>query len=177
MAVRGIYVCALAALASTIGIAGCTKGGEARLSRGQESVARCLLPAKAEARTSNFLIELSELKVTMKVDASSRTITQTPRLQGRYKITNVSPGAVEVQGAIIEYIDAEGNPIAFDAGEQIVKALKLAQVLQPGEVSDRVLDLTIPKAAVKDLAGIGIDLVYVPSVLKRETLTLSERIE
>ena len=100
----------------------------------------------------------------MKVNPASSEITQTPRASGAAnRITNTSPGAVEVQGVTIEYMDAGGNPIAFDAAEHITRALKLTQILQPGEVSDKALELTIPKAAVKDLAGIGINLVYVPS--------------
>ncbi len=172
MGIRVIF--AVAALA--VCLAGCTRGGDARPSTNQD-VARSLVPSKAEARGRSFVIELSELKVTMKVNPASREITQTPRLRGRYRITNTSPGAVEVQGVTIEYMDAGGNPIAFDAGEHITRALKLTQILQPGEVSDKALELTIPKAAVKDLAGIGINLVYVPSELKMETLKVSERIE
>jgi hypothetical protein len=41
------------------------------------------------------------------------------------------------------------------------------------------LDVTIPKTAIKEkaLGKIEISLVYVPSPLKRETLTLSEKVE
>jgi len=41
------------------------------------------------------------------------------------------------------------------------------------------LDATIPRKAVKEkaLGKIEVDLVYVPSPLKRENLTLSEKVE
>ena len=107
MGIRGIFV--VAALVLAVCPAGCTRGGDARQSPHQD-VARNLVPSKAEARGRSFVIELSELKVTMKVNPASSEITQTPRLRGRYRITNTSPGAVEVQGVTIEYMDAGGNP-------------------------------------------------------------------
>jgi hypothetical protein len=41
------------------------------------------------------------------------------------------------------------------------------------------LDATIPRKAIKEkiLGKIEINLVYIPAPLKRETLTLSEKVE
>ncbi|MBI5602075.1 MAG: hypothetical protein HY879_01845 [Deltaproteobacteria bacterium] len=53
------------------------------------------------------------------------------------------------------------------------------KALQPGESTEGSLDVTIPKNAVKEkaLGKMEVNLVYVPSPLKRETLTLPEKVE
>jgi len=53
------------------------------------------------------------------------------------------------------------------------------KAIKPGEITEGSLDVTIPRMAVKEkaLGKIEINLVYVPSPLKRETLTLSEKVE
>jgi len=53
------------------------------------------------------------------------------------------------------------------------------KAIKPGEVTEGSLDVTIPRAAVKEkaLAKVEVNLVYVPSPLKREVLTLPEKLE
>ncbi len=173
---RGKSIFFLAALWLVIGAFGCTKGSEVK-APGPENTAISLVPSQTQVKSRSFFVELSDLKVTMAVNPSSKEITQTPHLRGKYKITNTSQDVVDFRGATVDYMDRSGNPISFGSGEKVVKAFPFAQTLQPGEVSDKPLDLTIPKAAIKELAKIDIHLIYAPSVLKRETLTLSERIE
>jgi len=57
--------------------------------------------------------------------------------------------------------------------------LSFWKALKPEEVAEGSLDVTIPRKAIKEkaLGKIEVNLVYVPSPLKRETLTLSEKIE
>jgi hypothetical protein len=59
------------------------------------------------------------------------------------------------------------------------KLIRFRKALQPEGMTEGNLDVTIPKMAVtgKALGKIEINLVYVPSPLKRETLILSEKIE
>ncbi len=169
----GKSIVLLAALGLVVGLSHCAKGGDAK-APGQENAARYLVPSRTEVKSRSFTVELTDLKVTMAASPSSK---ETPHLRGKYKITNTSDDVVDLQGATVEYMDQSGNPIGFGSGEKIVKALPFAQTLQPGEASDKALDLTIPRAAIAELAKINIHLVYAPAVLKRETLTLSERIE
>ena len=53
------------------------------------------------------------------------------------------------------------------------------KAIKPGETTEGSLDTTIPRMAVKEkaLESIEINVVYVPSPLKRETLTFSEKVE
>ena len=72
-----------------------------------------------------------------------------------------------------------GKPIPFSSGEKISKVSSFWKAIQPGEVFDGSIDATIPRAAVKEkaLGKIEINMVYVPSPLKRETFTLPEKVE
>jgi hypothetical protein len=76
-------------------------------------------------------------------------------------------------------MDDTGRPIAYKPEEKIVKVYPFWKVLQPEGIVEGTLDVTIPKMAItgKALGKIEISLVYVPSPLKRETLTLSEKVE
>jgi hypothetical protein len=52
----------------------------------------------------------------------------------------------------------------------------LAKV-NPGEATEGTLELTFPRAALKNLGRIDFNLVFIPSPLKRETLPLPEKVE
>ena len=60
-----------------------------------------------------------------------------------------------------------------------MKVYPFWKALQPEGVTEGSLDVTLPMSAIKEksLGKIEFSLVYVPSPLKRETLTLSEKVE
>jgi hypothetical protein len=142
-------------------------------------VEKNLVPPKAELKGPNFAVELSDLKVAMVVDTASKEITETPNLRGRIKITNKSKDFLDIQGITLAYLDAAGKPIAFTAEEKIATVYPFWKAIKPEEITEGSLDVTIPRLAIKEkaLGKIEINLVYVPSPLKRETLTLPEKIE
>jgi hypothetical protein len=86
---------------------------------------------------------------------------------------------LDIQAVTLEYLDEAGKPIGFKSGEKIAKVYPFWRALKPEEVIQGSLDTTIPRAVVKEkvLGKIEINVVYVPSPLKRETLTLPEKIE
>ncbi len=166
----------LIALIVSVGFFGCTKEKAAEGPK-QEFITKSLGPAKAEAKGINFIIQLSDLQVSMTVNSATKEIVETPRLTASYKITNASKDRLEVQGVTIEYLDQSGNPIAFSSGDKITKASLSLNAINPGESTDGSLDVTMPRKAVKEMAKLNINVVYVPSPLKRETLSLSEKVE
>jgi len=167
------------ALCLIIGFLGCSK--EEKKSEGpkQERITKNLVPPKAEMKGENFLVELSDLEVVMDVDTASKEIVETPSLRGHIKITNKSKDILDIQAVTLEYLDEAGKPIPFKSGEKISKASLFLKSIKPEEVTEGSLDVTIPRMAVKEkaLEKIEINLVYVPSPLKRETLILSEKVE
>jgi hypothetical protein len=49
--------------------------------------------------------------------------------------------------------------------------------LKPGETSEASLDVSFPRAAVKGLSTMNVNVVYIPSPYKRETLALPETVK
>ena len=166
------------ALSLALGFLGCTADKKVEAPK-QERIERNLVPPKAELKGENFAVELNDLKVAMIVDTASKEITETPNLRGRIKITNKSKDVLDIQAITLEYLNEAGKPIAFGAGEKIATVYPFWKAIKPEEMTEGSLEVTIPKMAIKEkaLGKIEINLVYVPSPLKRETLTLSERIE
>jgi hypothetical protein len=145
----------------------------------QEQVTKDLVPPKAEVKGQAFLVELTDLKVTTNTDIASKEIVDTPNLRGRIKITNKSKDVLDIQAVTLEYMDEAGKPIPYKPDEKIEKVNPFWRALQPEGVTEGTLDVTIPANAIKgkSLRKIELSLVYVPSPLKRETLTLSEKVE
>jgi len=168
------------ALCLIIGFLGCSKEEKKAEAPKQERITKNLVPPKAEIKGPNFLVELSDLQVVMDVDIASKEIVETPSLKGSIRITNQSKDILDVQAVTFEYLDEAGKPIPFQSGEKISKVSLFLKAIKPEEVTEgSFYDVTIPKMAIKEkaLGKIEINLVYVPSPLKRETLILSEKVE
>ena len=166
-------------LSLAIGFLGCAKEQKMEAPK-QERITKSLVPSKAEVRGQNFLVELSDLEVVTIVDTASKEIVETPTLKGHIKITNQSKDILDVQAVTFEYLDEAGKPIPFQSGEKISKVSLYLKAIKPGEITEGSLDdTTIPRMAIKEkaLGKIEINLVYVPSPLKRETLILSAKVE
>jgi hypothetical protein len=175
---RFAKISTILALGLAVGFLGCSTDKKIEAPK-QERVEKNLVPPKAELKGPNFAVELTDLKVAMIVDTASKEVIETPNLRGRVKITNKSKDVLEIQGITLEYLDDAGKPIAFSAGEKIATVYPFWKAIKPEEITEGSLDVTIPKMAVKGkaLGKIEINLVYVPSPLKRETLTLSGKVE
>ncbi len=167
----------LLALSLAIGFFGCAKGKVEAPT--QEQITKNLVPPKAEVKGPAFLVELSDLKVVTTVNIASKEIIGTPSLKGRIKITNKSKDVLDIQALTLEYMDEAGKPIPYKPEEKIEKVYPFWKVLQPEGNTEGSLDVTIPMNAIKEnsLRKIEVNLVYVPSPLKRETLILSEKVE
>ena len=165
-------------LALVIGLLGCTKEQKTEAPK-QEQIMKNLVPAKAEFKGQAFFVELGDLKVNATVDSASKEIVETPKLSGNIKITNTSKDILDIQGVTLEYLDEVGKPIPFKSGDKISKVSSYWQTIKPEKNYEGSIDATIPRAAVKEkaLGKIEINVVYVPTPLKRETLTLPEKIE
>jgi hypothetical protein len=166
------------ALSLAVGFFGCTKEQKVEAPK-QEQITKNLVPPKAELKGENFFVELSDLKVVTMVNVASKEIVETPSLKGNIKITNKSKDILDIQAVTFEYLDEVGKPIPFKPEEKIDKVYPFWKALQPEGITEGTLDVTIPKMAItgKALGKIEINLVYVPSPLKRETLILSQKVE
>jgi hypothetical protein len=162
-----------------IGFLGCSKEQKKVEGPKQERITKNLVPPKSELKGQNFFVELSDLQILTVVDTASKEIVETPTLKGNIKITNKSKDILDIQAVTLEYLDEAGKPIPYKSEEKIVKVYSFWKALQPEGITEGTLDVTIPTKAIKEksLRKIEVDLVYVPSPLKREILTLSGKVE
>ena len=162
-----------------VGIFGCAKEQKTETPK-QEQISKDLVPPKAEVKSQNFLVELTDLKVDMTVDTASKEITETPNLKGNIKVTNTSKDVLDIQAVTLEYLDEGGKPIPFSSGDKIANVSPFWKALNPGEAADGSLyNVTTPRKAIKEkaLGKIQVNLVYVTKPLNRETLTVPEKVE
>ena len=166
------------ALCLAIGFFGCAKEKKVEAPK-EEQITKNLVPPKAEVKGPAFLMELSDLKVVTTVNIASKEIIGTPSLKGRIKITNKSKDILDIQAVTLEYLDEAGKPNPYKPEEKIEKVRPFWKALQPEGIAEGTLEVTIPTKAIKEksLKKIEVDLVYVSSPLKREILTLSEKVE
>lgn len=165
-------------LSLAVGFLGCAQQQKVEAPK-QEQVTKNLVPAKAEVKGPAFLVEINDLKVQTTINTASKEIVETPSLKGSIKITNKSKDILDIQAVTFDYLDGAGKPIPFSSGEKVGTVYPFWKALKPEEVAEGSLDVTIPRKAIgeKALGTIEVNLVYVPSPLKRETLTLSEKVE
>ncbi len=174
---RTVKIFILFGLVSMVGIWGCAKEQKVETPKEQQ-ITKDLLPSHTELKSQNFLVELKDLKVQMTVDNASKDILQTPSLSGNLKITNESKDNMDIQGVSLQYLDEAGKPIAFSSGEKSAKVSLYQNTIKPGESTEASLSATIPRAALKEkaLGNVEINLVYVPSPVRRDTFTVPEKL-
>ncbi|MDO9349789.1 MAG: hypothetical protein Q7U55_00930 [Deltaproteobacteria bacterium] len=145
----------------------------------QEQIIKNLVPSKAEVKGPAFLVEINDLKVITTVNIASKEIVETPTLRGNIKITNKSKDILDIQAVTVECLDEAGKPIPYKPEEKIEKVYPFWKILPPEGIAEGSLDITVPMAAIKEkpLGKLEVNLVYVSSPLKRETLILSEKIK
>ena len=120
--------------------------------------------------------EVTEMKVTERVEQGSGRIDSAAKLSGRIVLKNTSTDqTVRLVGGKIVYIDAQGQPIKLEDA-RTEPALKFSsERLDPGQETTESMDVDFPAEALKakKLARIRVDLAYVPSPYKQETLNFA----
>ncbi len=175
---KGVLLFSIALLIVVVA-AGCAKKNEVAQTPTTQDIILGLLPANQETKAEQFAISFSDLKITKTVDLATKEIQAPPHLQGNLKIKNTSNNILDIQGVTVEYLNDSGIPIAFKTGEKNVSLFLSAKQLQPGKETENSLDITVPIAAVKErtLKKIHVNVIYVPSPVKRESVDLSVRME
>ena len=98
----------LIALSMAIGFFGCAK--EKAEAPKQQRITKNLVPPKTEVKGTNFLIEVSNLKVSTIEDIASKEIVETPTLSGRIKITNKSKDMLDIQAVTVCLLYTSPSP-------------------------------------------------------------------
>ncbi len=174
---RSTKILIFLALGLVIALWGCAGQKKVEASK-QEQITENLVPSKAEAKGQGFLVELNNLEVDATVETASKEMVETPTLKGSIKITNESSDILDIQGVTLQYLDGAGKPIGFKSGEPFSKANSYFQPIKPGKNFEGSIDAKIPRGAVngKTLGKLEINVVYISTPLRHETLTLPEKV-
>lgn len=117
-----------------------------------------------------------DLKVTERIEQGSGRVVTPAKLTARIALKNSSTNqTVRLVTGKIRYLDGQGRPIALEDNrtDPIVKFAG-GERLDPGQEINESLDVDFPTAALKDkaLKSIRLDLAYVPSPYREDTVDL-----
>jgi len=136
-------------------------------------------PASMSVKAGIITGEVTEMKVTERVEKGSGRVVSPAKLTGTLKLKNSSKDqAVRLVGGKILYIDAQGQPIKLEERrtEPTIKfATYGAERLDPGQDATQSMDVDFPADALKakKLKEIRLELAYIPSPYKEETVNFT----
>ena len=166
------------AAAAAAGILGCSQGpsGTAAVI---ENKTYTVTPAEVKVKAGIVTGNITEMKVTERVEKGSGRVVSPAKLTGRLVLKNTSADqAVRLVGGKIQYIDVQGQPIKLEEG-RTEPTLRFAtygnERLDPGKEDTQSLDVEFPAGALtaKKLKEIRLELAYIPAPYKEETVNFS----
>jgi len=158
--------------------AGCSQGpsGTAAVI---EDKTYTVTPSSVNVKAGIVTGEVTEMKVTERVEKGSGRVVSPAKLSGTLKLKNTSANeTVRLIAGKIQYIDAQGQPIKLE-GTRTEPTLKFAtygsERLDPGQDATQSLDVEFPAEALKakKLKEIRLELAYIPSPYREETVNFT----
>ena len=136
-------------------------------------------PASVTVKAGIVTGEVTEMKVTERVEKGSGRLVSPAKLTGMLKLKNSSKDqTVRLIAGKIQYIDAQGQPIKVEETrtEPTIRfATYGAERLDPGQDATQSVDVDFPAEALKakKLKEIRLELAYIPSPYKEETVNFT----
>jgi hypothetical protein len=171
----GVMMVTTAVAAMTLGCSQQSSGPAVVIEDKVYTVTPAAVKVKAGIVTGN----VTEMKVTERVEKGSGRIVSPAKLTGKLVLKNSSKDqAVRLVGGKIQYIDAQGQPIKL-AEAQTEPTIRFAtygaETLDPGKDATQTMDVDFPAEALKakKLKEIRLELVYIPSPYKEEAVNFT----
>ena len=125
--------------------------------------------------------ELTEMKVTERIEEGSGRVASPAKLTGKLALKNLSADqTVRLIGGKILYIDAQGQPIMLEEKRteptiKVASSYGSTERLDPGQDATQSVEAEFPVAALKakKLKEIRLELSYIPSPFKEEKLNFT----
>lgn len=161
------------------GLGGCGQQAEQGAVPQVEEKTYAMTPATAGVEATFLTGELQGMKVTERVEKGSGTVVDPPKLWATLKLKNTSASqAARLIVGKIRYADAEGKAIALaeGRGDTSFKFYSYQpERLDPGMETTQRIEVPFPAAALKEkkLREIRLDLTYIPTPYKEETVHIS----
>jgi hypothetical protein len=136
-------------------------------------------PAAVKVKAGIVTGDVTEMKVTERVEQGSDRIVSPAKLTGKLVLKNSSTDqTVRLVMGKIQYIDAQGQAIKLSEAQTeptIRFATYGAEQLGPGQDATQSLDVDFPAEALKakKLKEIRLELAYIPSPYKEETVNFT----
>ena len=158
--------------------AGCSQGPSGTAAVIEDKI-YTVTPASVNVKAGIVTGEVTEMKVTERVEKGSGRVVSPAKLSGTLKLKNTSANeTVRLIAGKIQYIDAQGQPIKLE-GTRTEPTLKFAtygsERLDPGQDATQSLDVEFPAEALKakKLKEIRLELAYIPSPYREETVNFT----
>jgi len=158
--------------------AGCSQGPSGTAAVIEDKI-YTVTPAAVNVKAGIVTGEVTEMKVTERVEKGSGRVVSPAKLTGTLKLKNTSANeTVRLIAGKIQYIDAQGQPIKIE-GTRTEPTLKFAtygsERLDPGQDATQSLDVEFPAEALKakKLKEIRLELAYIPSPYREETVNFT----
>lgn len=133
-------------------------------------------PAAMKVKAGIVTGEVTEMKVTERVEQGSGRVVSPAKLTANVMLRNSSENeTVRLVAGTIKYIDEQGQPIKLEES-RTEPTLRFATYgtdrLDPGQESTQSLDVDFPAEALKakKLKEIRLELAYIPSPYREETV-------
>lgn len=133
-------------------------------------------PASMTVKCGIITGEISDLKVTERIDKDSDRVVSPAKLTGTLRLENSSANrAVHLVETKFLFIDAQGQPIKLEAARpdpRVTFTTHGEERLDPGQESSQALEVEFPVEALKanKLKEIRLELSYTPSPFREETV-------
>ncbi|OGK95884.1 MAG: hypothetical protein A2W08_17610 [Candidatus Rokubacteria bacterium RBG_16_73_20] len=171
----GVTVLAAAVAVMT---AGCAQG-PATSAAMVEDRTYAVTPASMMVKAGLLTGDLTDMKVTERVEQGSDRVVSPAKLTGTLKLKNTSANqSVRLVAGKIMYIDVQGRPIKLEETrtEPIVKFTTYNnERLDPGQDATQSMDVDFPAEALKAkrLKEIRLELAYIPSPYQEQTINFT----
>ena len=132
-------------------------------------------PAAMTVKTGIVTAELTDMKVTERVEKGSDRIDTPAKLSAKLKLVNSSSDqTVRLISGKMVYVDMQGQPIKVGEArtEPVIRFTSASSAqLDPGQDATQTIDVDFPAEALKakKLKQIRLDLVYAPTAYRQET--------
>lgn len=169
-----IWKTTLMACAVAAALLGCTPQQPRALTAIEDKVYP-VTPTAMTVKTGIVTAELTEMKVTERVEKESGKIDTPAKLSATLKLVNSSSDqTVRLIGGKMVYIDMQGQPIKVEEArtEPVIRFTSVSSSqLDPGQDATQSIDVDFPTEALKTkkLKQIRLDLTYAPTAYRQET--------
>jgi hypothetical protein len=171
----GVIVFAVAVAVTTLG---CAQGPSASAAVIADKT-YAVTPASVTVKAGILTGDLTDMKVTERVENGSDRVVSPAKLTGTLKLKNTSANqSVRLVAGKILYIDAQGRPIKLEEPrtESVVKfSAYNNERLDPGQDASQSVDVEFPAEALKakKLKEIRLELAYIASPYQEQTVNLT----